>query len=381
MTAHQETRSLLVAPGFEGVADAFQQTIAADGRTGAALAVWKDGAAVLDLWAGSAVPDGSMPYRPTTLTKIWSCTKGVAAVLIAMLIERGDLPSFDTPIAEVWPEFGAHGKDRISIGDVLAHRAGLSALRDDLPWEALLDDRVLAQVLARQEPLWEPGTHHMYHAVTIGGITAELVRRATGRSIGQFLATEVAGPLGADVRIGLPASEDHRLAVNLIEDGDAPGQADNDEAAYWTERAIPFGPFSTENVNDPSLHQAELAGFGGVATASGLAKFWSATVVETDGIRLIGDGTADALRVRRSWGPGYFAGKGETSFQAWGAGVMVPSDWDPYLSARSFGHDGAGGQVAFADLDARIGFAYLTNKFGDWQRGISIVTALREALA
>jgi len=95
-----------------------------------------------------------------------------------MLVERGRLPSLDTPMAEVWPEFGAHGKDRISIGDVLAHRAGLSALRADLSLEEALDDRILAGALAGQEPLWSPGQHHMYHAVTIGGITADLVRRA-----------------------------------------------------------------------------------------------------------------------------------------------------------------------------------------------------------
>src|SRR4029079_1546755 len=142
-------------------ADAFEKTIDPDGRTGAALAVWMDGAPVVDLCAGSAAPGGAVPFVPNTLNLIASCTKGIAAVLIAMLVERGRLPSLDTPMAEVWPEFGAHGKDRISIGDVLAHRAGLSALRADLSLEEALDDRILAGALARQEPLWSPGEHHM----------------------------------------------------------------------------------------------------------------------------------------------------------------------------------------------------------------------------
>jgi CubicO group peptidase (beta-lactamase class C family) len=131
----------------------------------------------------------------------------------------------------------------------------------------------------------------------------------------------------------------------------------------------------------PWLHRRELAGVGGVATAAGPAKFWSATVVETEGIRLICEPTADELRARRSVGPGYFAGTSAPPFQAWGAGVMVPSDWDPYLSSTSFGHDGAGGQIAFADPASRIGFAYLTSRWGDWQRGFSVIAALRDALA
>jgi CubicO group peptidase (beta-lactamase class C family) len=206
----------------------------------------------------------------------------------------------------------------------------------------------------------------MYHAVTIGGITADLVRRATGGTIGQFLAAEVAGPLGADVHIGLDASEDERLAVQVIEAEPQPAADPSDEASYWSARAMTFGPLDRDTVNAPWLHRGELAGVGGVATAAGLAKFWSATVVDTDGIRLISESTADALRARRSFGPGYFAGTSAPPFQAWGAGVMVPSDWDPYLSPASFGHDGAGGQIGFADPASRIGFAYLTNRWGDW---------------
>jgi CubicO group peptidase (beta-lactamase class C family) len=221
----------------------------------------------------------------------------------------------------------------------------------------------------------------MYHGVTYGAITAELVRRATGRSIGQFLATEAAGPLDAAVHIGLPASEDDRVAVLVKDDAAEEATVVDDEASYWTQRASNvFGPLDPQTLNDPALHRAELAGMGGVATAAGLAKFWSATVGETEGIRLISNATADALRARRSWGRGYFTGRGEPPFQEWGAGVMVPCDWDPYLSASSFGHDGAGGQVAFADLDARVGFAYLTNRFGDQHRGISLLAPLREAL-
>jgi CubicO group peptidase (beta-lactamase class C family) len=240
----------------------------------------------------------------------------------------------------------------------------------------------LADVLAAQEPLWQPGTHHMYHSATHGALTAKLVRIATGLSIGSYLAAEAALPLDADVHIGLPAREDHRLSALVMVDlpEETPPTSDP-EALHWVTRARDvFGPSSFENLSDPALVRHELAGMGGVATASGLAKFWSATVTVTDGIRLIDDDMVAALSVPRSSGPGYFAKDGLPPFQAWGAGVMVPSDWTPYLSPRSFGHDGAGGQVAFADPDSRVGFAYTTNRWGDWRRAISIITALRAAL-
>lgn len=244
-----------------------------------------------------------------------------------------------------------------------------------------MDDRRLADVLAAQEPLWPAGSHHMYHTVTHGAITAKLVRIATGKSIGTYL-DDVAVPLGADIHIGLPATEDARVSALVMDDlADETPSSSDAEALRWTARASElFGQFSLENLSDPSMHRLELAGMGGVATAAGLAKFWSATVVETEGIRLIDDATVRDLSALRSSGPGYFAGDSPPPFQAWGAGVMVPSDWTPYLSEASFGHDGAGGQVAFADPMSGVGFAYLTNKWGDWQRGISVIKALREAL-
>jgi CubicO group peptidase (beta-lactamase class C family) len=345
------TEQQLLDSGFESVAAAFSETLVPDQASGAALSIWLDGHPVVELWGGTADARTKQPYGPSTLDRVYSCTKGVASVLVGRLIQQGLLPSLDTPVSDLWPEFAAHGKGNVSIGDALAYRAGLSAPRGELPRDEALNDMHLADALAAQEPLWEPGTHHMYHSATHGALTAKLVRIATGLSIGSYLAAEAALPLDADVHIGLPAREDHRLSALVMVDlpEETPPTSDP-EALHWVTRARDvFGPFSFENLSDPALVRHELAGMGGVATASGLAKFWSATVTVTDGIRLIDDDMVAALSVPRSSGPGYFAKDGLPPFQAWGAGVMVPSDWTPYLSPRSFGHDGAGGQVAFAD--------------------------------
>jgi CubicO group peptidase (beta-lactamase class C family) len=158
----------------------------------------------------------------------------------------------------------------------------------------------------------------------------------------------------------------------------APPEGDP-ETLRWLDRALTLGGAITlDNFNEPRFHQAEFAGVSGITTANGLAKMWSATVAPTNGMRLINDETVDALRETRSEGPGYFSQP--PPYQSWGAGVMVPSEWQWYLSPNSFGHDGAGGQVAFADVDAKVGFAYLTNRMGDWDRGKSVIKALSRAL-
>jgi CubicO group peptidase (beta-lactamase class C family) len=370
-------RQPLVAAGFDGVADAFLRTIPDDGGTGAVLSVWIDGAPVVELWGGVADTRTGRHFQSDTLSVIFSCTKGIASVLVGLLMERGEMPPLGTPVVELWPNFGAHGKDRVTIGDALAHRAGLSAPRRDLTPEEALNDLAVADAIAAQEPLWPPGKHHQYHAVTHGAITSKLVMLATGKSISRCFAEYIAAPLQADAWIGLPESEEHRVSY-LVEDPSPVAPEGDPETLYWVKRATDFVGLSPQWFNRPRYQRAELAAVSGIATASGLAKVWSATVTATDGVRLIGDETVRSLRRPRSVGAPRFAGP--PPYQSWGAGVMVPSDWERYLSPGSFGHDGAGGQVAFADPDAKVGFAYLTNQMGDWTRGQSVTAALARAL-
>jgi CubicO group peptidase (beta-lactamase class C family) len=370
----------VVGDGFGAVADAFYRTIADPLGSGATLSIWLDGAPVVELWSGVADPGTGDPVVAETLFRIFSCTKGVASVLIGMLVERGAIPSLETPVADIWPEFAAHGKDRVTIGDALAHRAGLSAPRRQLSQQDRFDDLAIAEVLAAQEPLWKPGEHHQYHTITHGAITSKLVMIGTGRPLSQVLAQEVAAPLSADMWLGLPASQEPRLSRLIDDPQPAPGPHGDPESIAWVERAATLnGSFAVFNVGDPALTRATLAGSSGAATATGLARIWSATVTETMGIRLVDDTTVERLRQPRSVGRPRFSDS-DGPWQSWGAGVMIPSDWQQYLSDASLGHDGAGGQVAFADSDARLGFAYLTNQMGTGERGASIVRALSRAL-
>jgi CubicO group peptidase (beta-lactamase class C family) len=370
-------------PGFGSLVDRFADTLV-DARTGAALSVWVKGQPVVEVFGGLADDRTGRVWTEDTISVIFSSTKGLAAIAVAMLVERGLLASFEIPLAQIWPEFGASGKETVSLGDALAHRAGVSAPRRDMTFDEIVDGTTLAAALAAQEPLWEPGTNHHYHGLTIGTIFEEVVARASGRPLSRYLAEEVAGPLRADVWLPLPASEVPRLAQQIDSTDPAMFATEaptaDPEAVYWNDRAMTIGGgFDPWQLTNPTILRHVFAGGGAAASASGLARIWSATVTETLGRRLIGDQTVEALRARRSEGEGRFP-VGPPPYQSWGAGVMVPSDWEPYLTPESFGHDGAGGQVAFADPSTGVGFAYLTNWFGDFERGQGIVRELGRVL-
>ncbi|WP_243076303.1 serine hydrolase domain-containing protein [Microbacterium sp. SS28] len=384
---HGTTVDLLAESRFAPVIDAFTKTLDETDRSGAALSVWLDGQPVIEARGGTADVRTGDAWQPDTLAVVFSCTKGLAAIAIGRLLQSGVLTSLEIPVAEIWPEFAAHGKGRVSVGDALAHRAGVSAPTTDVTIAELLDGAAFARIIAEQKPFWKPGTSHQYHAVTVGAISAQIISRLSGRSLGEFLADEIARPLQADTWIGLPVEHEPRVAY-MIEGQPAPPAppADTNPDLTWLERAVTLGGALPQNLlapglgfNHRELHAAEIGGAGGISSATGLARIWSATVAETRGVRLWNTETARAFAQPRSVGTPFFD-SGPPPYQAWGAGVMIPSGWDPYLSHASFGHDGAGGQVAFADLDARVGFAYVTNRLVDMERGISVINALRDAL-
>lgn len=371
--------------GFGPVVDEFERVLARDWRTaGGALSVWHMGKPVIEVFGGTADCRSGRPWDEGTLSVIFSATKGLGALAVGMLLERGKISSLDVPLAEFWPEFAAHGKGAITIGDALAHRAGVSAPRRDMTFEEITDGSSLAHELAAQEPLWEPGEYHHYHAWTIGTIFEEVVRRVSGVRVTDFLEAEVIRPLRSELWLGLPPSEDERLA-HLVW-SEEPAQFANEsqkaaeEAIFWHERAMTVGgAIDPKDLVRPEVLRHAFMGTSGVATASGLARIWSASVAETAGVRLFSTETAEALRQLRSAGAGRFP-VGPPPYQSWGAGVMVRSDWSPYLSPRSLGHDGAGGQIAFADQAARVGFTFLTNRMGRFDKGQPIVDALAAVL-
>lgn len=380
-----------VAPEFRPVADAFAQAFAGRPAMGAALAIRYKGELVLSQWGGLADPRSGATWERDTPTVVFSCTKGLMALLMAQLVEAGRI-DYDAPVAKYWPEYAIRGKADTLVRDMLAHRAGLSAPDTDWSFEDILDWDKTVTRLAAQAPLWPPGRHYAYHAITHGWLVGEIARRATGQSVGELFADKVAASLGAAAWIGRPSSAGAPVAHLTVGPSLArhwetelakPAGAEPD----WIVRAMTLGaalppPLVTDEggFNDPRLQAATVPGAGGIATAEALATIWSATVTTTEGVRLLAPETvARATRVVSEGAP-FFAAPGP--YARWGMGFQLDSEARRYLGSASFGHDGAGGQVAFADPDAELGFAFVTNwmEAGEDSRATAIVDALRRVL-
>ncbi|RYE10090.1 MAG: class A beta-lactamase-related serine hydrolase [Hyphomicrobiales bacterium] len=379
-----------VAAGFESVADAFARAF--DGRPtmGAALAIRHKGEEVVSLWGGTADERAQAAWGESTASVIFSCTKGLVSILAARLVEEGRL-DYAAPVARYWPEFAAGGKDRITVGDVLAHRAGLSAPADAWSFDDLLDWSVPTSRLARQSPLWSPGSGYAYHAITHGWLAGEIIRRVAGQSVGTCFAEAVTAPLDVPAWIGLPSGFEGQvahlqLAPTLENFWDAEAARDA-VAPNWPYRAMTLGGAlpptlvtSSGAFNDRRLQSAEIPGAGGIATASALASIWSATVTPTAGVQLLQPGTVALATRAASAGPPVF--DAPPPYARWGMGFQLDSEARRYLTATSFGHDGAGGQSAFADPEHAIGFAFITNwlEAGNDDRATAIIDALRQIL-
>jgi CubicO group peptidase (beta-lactamase class C family) len=381
-----------VASGYEQVADEFQKAFVGNPTMGAALAIRVDGTPVVDLWGGVADARTQRPWQENTASVVFSCTKGLSAILAARLVQDGHL-DYQAPVARYWPEFAAMGKEATTITDLLAHRAGLSAPRVDLTVDDVVDWQRMALVLQGQRPLWEPGTAHGYHAITHGWLIGQVIRTVTGASVGEYFHELIAGPLNADAWIGLPEEERDRIAHQTVGQTLADLVADQSAARDltgpdWLDRAMTLGgAFSATLVgensgfNDYRLQAAQIPGAGGVATARALAAIWSATVTETDGVQLLSRATTDAATHVQSEGTPVFATE-DGPFARWGMGFQLDSGARRYLTPQGFGHDGAGGQVAFAEPDLKVGFAFTTNLMeARDSRGTDIVDALRHTLS
>lgn len=373
---------------FDSLRAAFDDGFRDQPEMGASLAVYSRGRLVVDLWRGFADRRTSERWNDDTVSVIFSCTKGLTAILAAHLVQDG-LLDYHAPVAAYWPEFAAAGKSEITVGDLLSHRSGLSAPRENLTTDQITDWKSVTEVLAAQEPLWQPGGGYAYHAITHGWLAGEVIRRVTGKSIGSYFQEVVAAPLEVSAWIGLPDTEQSRVApmtvgvtlAQLIEQQAAartPGEID------WSEQAMTLGGAlepalvgDGTGFNSPAVRAAEIPGAGGVATARALAAIWSATITPTHGIRLLEDATIELATQVRSEGAPVWDVPGP--WPRWGMGFQLDSEARRYLSPTSFGHDGAGGQVAFADPSAQIGFAYLTNQMEaiDDQRATRIIDELR----
>jgi CubicO group peptidase (beta-lactamase class C family) len=381
-----------VVPGWEPVRDAFEANLASGREVGAAVAVYHHGVPVVELVGGSFDDSGAVPYSSDTLQLIFSTTKGLTAIAVALCVQRG-LLDYRARVADYWPEFASSGKDAITVAQLLSHQAGLPAVDGPLTIDQVVDWDHMVRVLGEQAPLWEPGTGHGYHAVTFGWLAGELVRRVDpkGRSLGVFVAEEVAAPVGAEAWIGLPPEQDARVSPLVSE----PPSTDPAIVAVMQQfmgpdtlagRALFLnGAFSPGDPvwNSPDFHRAEIPAANGISTAASLARIYSACVDEVDGVRLLEPDTVRSASATVT--PDGEPDRVLVFPTTFGMGFMTFGPFTPMLGAGSFGHPGAGGSLAFAHAEAGIGFGYVMNRMdstlnGD-VRALSLVQAVKTVLA
>lgn len=371
------------APGFERVRDAFAHNIDSGADVGAAFSAYYRGEKVVDLWGGIADTERGRPWVEDTMGLVFSTTKGATAICANQLAQKGDL-DVNAPAAEYWPEFAQAGKEHVPVDYLLSHRAGLPYVDAELSLADVLAWDPVVEALAAQRPLWEPGTQHGYHAVTYGYLVGEIVRRVTGRSLGTYFHDEVAKPLGLEFYIGLPESEEGRVATligrigTLGESlGDVEGNLDETARAAMMQMMGPDSmlgkalsingafnrpgtiSFKGGNVfNSREVHAAEVPAAAGICDARSLARMYAACIGEVDGVRLLTDAQLDDATTQRTQGPNLVLLGMDIQF---GLGFMLPSTLLP-LPAGSFGHAGAGGSFGLADRNAGFAFGYVMNR-------------------
>ncbi|WP_433685110.1 serine hydrolase domain-containing protein [Nocardia sp. CA-119907] len=382
-----------VASGFEPVREVFAANFAEQGDVGAAVTVYRDGEPVVDLWGGLADPEGERPWERDTLQLVYSATKGVTATVAHLLAQRGEL-ELDAPVARYWPEFAAAGKGDIPVRWLLSHQAGLAALDKAVPLADALAWGPIVDALAAQAPNWPPGTAHGYHGRTFAWLVGEVIQRAAGRTVGRILAEEIAGPLGIDFFIGLPAAERHRVSrlvfapkvdVASVPEEFVPAELRPMVAAMRDPEALVNRAFEVTDpadidFNDPAVHAAEIPSSNGIGTARGLARLYAATIGEVDGARLLTPETLAAATREQASG----IDRVMMLEDRYASGYMLPTAGFALGGPNSFGHPGRGGSLGFADPDTGIAFAYVTNYIIEGApdlRARNLVDAVNQALA
>jgi CubicO group peptidase (beta-lactamase class C family) len=339
-----------------------------DGDVGASVAVFVDGEPVVDVWGGFADADRTIPWQRDTITNVWSVTKTMTALCALVLADRGEL-DLAAPVARYWPEFAAAGKDGVLVRHVLAHTAGVPDWDGSV--EDLYDWPSATARLAAQAPLWEPGSAAGYHSLTQGFLVGEVVRRITGRSLGEFFAAEVARPLGADFSIGLPAAHDSRVALAV-----PPPSRDEDHAASAPGSGAPAAAGTAVRVRDGNSvawRRAQIPAASGFGNARSVALVQSVMACggAVRGVRLLSQAGCDR------------AGEEQFSGQDRRLGMRVRYGLGYGLFGSSLGWGGWGGSLVMVDPDGRMAVAYATNQMrepADDTRGLELVMAAYDGL-
>jgi CubicO group peptidase (beta-lactamase class C family) len=345
----------------------FQENFEKFGELGAALSVWQNGKPVLDLYGGFRDARRERPWTNDTLVLVWSATKGIGSACVLHVLQKHKI-DLDQRVAEFWPEFAQAGKADITLAQLLSHQAGLCALDRRVD---VLDYGAVIRALEAQKPLWPPGTAHGYHARTFGFLLDELVRRIAGKMLSDYWQENLARPLNLDLWIGLPEKENSRVATMYAPRSGKPPEPKQFYADLVTPGTLarktfssPYGLKTVSGMNTPAIRAQPIVSFGGIGSASALAKFYS---------MLVNGGKADGQTFFSAetleWMSATLADGIDRVFQiptAFAAGFMKDSRdaarkmFGP--STKAFGHPGAGGSHAFADPENKIAFAYVMNQ-------------------
>jgi CubicO group peptidase (beta-lactamase class C family) len=376
-----------VEPGFETLREVFLENFKKRNELGGACCVYHRGEKVVDLWGGIRNKETGEPWNDNTMVIIWSATKGLAAMTLALAHSRGWL-DYEERVCAYWPEFAQSGKENITVRQLLAHQAGLFAFDEPVDESVVANLDRLAVVLARQKPAWEPGSRQSYHALTLGFYEGELLRRIDPqhRSLGKFFQDEIATPLGLDLYIRLPESIPNSRLATLS----SPGMIErilhfpirltlaglNHHSDIY--RALVVNPGAGISLDDEHIYarNLEVPSGGGVGTARAIAKAYS--VFATDGRELnLSRETLDALSTPAIPSKNGFHDDGMKAEVQFSLGFMKSNPEIPFGSASSFGAPGAGGAMGFADPENGIGYGYVTSRMGTTLTGDPRDLALR----
>jgi CubicO group peptidase (beta-lactamase class C family) len=384
-----------VTPGFEAVREAFVENFTRRGELGAACCIYYQGEKVVDLWGGVRNRASGEPWEEDTMVLVFSTTKGMSALALALAHSRGWL-DYEAHVCDYWPEFAQHGKEKITVRQLLAHQAGLFALDGRVDKDVVAYPDRLAAALAQQKPAWEPGTHQAYHAFSLGFYEGELLRRVDPqhRTLGQFFQDEIATPLGLDFYIRLPEDIPNRrlasierfnplLALFQVSSFSFLMASLDRHSPLFRATFVnpgPWLPFDRDHVYTRNL---EVPSGGGVGTARSIAKTYS--VFATGGHELgLRPETLKELMAPAVPAQHGFYDECMKREMAYSLGFRKPDPHNPFGSPSAFGSPGAGGSFGFADPEAGLAYAYVLNRMGPRQgrdpRDLALRQALRRAL-
>lgn len=367
-------------PQFSAMADLLSANVDSGADVGASIAVTLDGNMVVDIWSGWFDESKTIPWQSDTITNVWSSTKTVTSLAALVLVDRGDLDVFK-PVAHYWPEFAAKGKGAIEVRHLLSHTSGVSGWEQPVEVVDLYDWEKSTSMLAAQAPWWEPGSASGYHDRSFGHLVGEVIRRITGQKLGEFVANEIAGPLGADFHIGLDPSQFHRVSNVIPFQGPLPIDlvTDHDSVSYKTLSGPAWEPPASWTAE---WRQADIGAANGHGNARSLARLLSVVACggEIDGSHLLSPSTCDLIFQEQSNGVDLVLGVP----LRFGIGYALKNEIIPYLpNGRVCTWGGWGGSVIVVDRDRRLTVSYVMNRMEGGlggKRGPDLVRAAYAAL-